>query len=356
MDQAINPQVAHDKSHFHITAEEADHNRRAEILSQGGCTSHLSSCDWTALHAAVDRGHLECVKSLLSNGSDIECRDKEGWTPLHLAAYHGHLDIAKTLIAYGADIFAENMTKKVPLDLSTCMEVRKYIYHIMSEIEELQRASSSGDLSLIRAILSRKELSPNTHFSDSNTPMHLCAGGGHVECLREIRLLGGDVNSRGDYGRAPLHFASSGGFLPCITELLDSDAVLFPKDICAWTPLHDAAFYGHADCMLEIINRVGGHNGWKGLDMENDDGNTPLHCAAMGGHVKCVRVALSSGGDCTRKNQSGFSSIHLAVLNGERECVMEMVCKGEMTVSHAAVLELINVSIEVASKKNMEDK
>ncbi|KAG5785844.1 hypothetical protein H9Q73_000571 [Fusarium xylarioides] len=53
---------------------------------------------WTPLLYAVDRGHLDVVKLLLSNTNCIEVGDKNGWTPLHAAVKQQNCDCATELL------------------------------------------------------------------------------------------------------------------------------------------------------------------------------------------------------------------------------------------------------------------
>ncbi len=54
----------------------------------------------TPLHAAVQHGQEETVKTLLGWGADVNARADSGQTPLHLC---GDVEIAKTLVGAGAD-------------------------------------------------------------------------------------------------------------------------------------------------------------------------------------------------------------------------------------------------------------
>ncbi|KAM0084148.1 hypothetical protein ACKRZS_003599 [Fusarium odoratissimum] len=53
---------------------------------------------WSPLLYAVDRGHLDVVKLLLSNPNCIEVGDKNGWTPLHAAIKQKNVDCATELL------------------------------------------------------------------------------------------------------------------------------------------------------------------------------------------------------------------------------------------------------------------
>jgi len=59
----------------------------------------------TALMKAVQNGHAEIVKYLLSQGADANAKENEkGFAPLHFAATKGDVEIAKILLDNGADI------------------------------------------------------------------------------------------------------------------------------------------------------------------------------------------------------------------------------------------------------------
>ncbi|KAG9499480.1 hypothetical protein J7337_007936 [Fusarium musae] len=60
--------------------------------------NNRDSRGWTPLLYAVDRGHLDVVKLLLSNTNCVEVGDKNGWTPLHSAIKQQNLDCATELL------------------------------------------------------------------------------------------------------------------------------------------------------------------------------------------------------------------------------------------------------------------
>ncbi|KAF5752744.1 potassium channel KAT1 [Tripterygium wilfordii] len=54
----------------------------------------------TALHAAVQNGHIEMVKILLDGGANVNKTDARGWTPKALAESQGHKSIYELLLIY----------------------------------------------------------------------------------------------------------------------------------------------------------------------------------------------------------------------------------------------------------------
>jgi ankyrin repeat protein len=53
-------------------------------------------------------GDIQKIKDLLSNGAEVDIRDKNGMTPLLLAARKGNREIVKLLLAHGADVNAQD--------------------------------------------------------------------------------------------------------------------------------------------------------------------------------------------------------------------------------------------------------
>lgn len=57
----------------------------------------------TVLHFAVKGGDLAMVRTLISNGADVNALNKHDETPLMIAAENNHLTVAKELLSRGAD-------------------------------------------------------------------------------------------------------------------------------------------------------------------------------------------------------------------------------------------------------------
>jgi ankyrin repeat protein len=56
-------------------------------------------CGHTALHDAVDAGHLSVARILVSSGSDVNAANRHGSTPLHLASLWGNPDCVELLVS-----------------------------------------------------------------------------------------------------------------------------------------------------------------------------------------------------------------------------------------------------------------
>ena len=93
-----------------------------------------------ALLAAVINGHHKVVEVLLGFDVNVNCRshDQSNYTPLHFAASKGHLNCAKVLLKCHADINAKDTLGNTPTDLAKRNAKTAVAKLLMSEGIELQ--------------------------------------------------------------------------------------------------------------------------------------------------------------------------------------------------------------------------
>ncbi len=66
------------------------------FLLECGCDTSASKFNGrTAFHRAIERGSINCVKTFIEFGVEVDSRDSEGRTGLHMAADYGHHAILK---------------------------------------------------------------------------------------------------------------------------------------------------------------------------------------------------------------------------------------------------------------------
>ena len=59
------------------------------------------------------------AQDLIDNGANVNIEDEKEWTPLHYAARKGHVDIVKLLVDACADVTVTSETGQKPEDV-TC--------------------------------------------------------------------------------------------------------------------------------------------------------------------------------------------------------------------------------------------
>ncbi len=120
-----------------------------------------------ALFQAALRGHIECVKLLITHGASVNYEDEEGHTALINSAYHGQTEILQMLLDNGANI---EQTAK-------------------GGITAITNAASRGHAECIEILLNHGANIEHT-TKTGNTALTNAAYKGHAECL-EILLKNG---------------------------------------------------------------------------------------------------------------------------------------------------------------------
>ena len=69
----------------------------------------------TALHAAAQGGHEECIQVLIAHGADVHQRTRDGETAVFVAAKNGHTECVLALVAAGCDVRKKDDDGKSPL-------------------------------------------------------------------------------------------------------------------------------------------------------------------------------------------------------------------------------------------------
>lgn len=134
------------------------------------------------LHEAISKNNIKKVQTLITQGVDVNARDKEGWTALQFAAELGHTRICQLLIQAGADINAKStMYGETALHLAAyngALECCKYLIQASADI--------------------------HTKNNDGSTPLHLAAETGSEDICRLLIQAGADVNAHDNAEMKPI--------------------------------------------------------------------------------------------------------------------------------------------------------
>ena len=99
-----------------LAAERGDLAAVQAELDSGANVNDPLSNHWTALHRACQRGHLDIVRLISSNGADVHVKTaKSRQTPLHLACQGGHLEIVRELVRKGANVRVSDVNGLTPV-------------------------------------------------------------------------------------------------------------------------------------------------------------------------------------------------------------------------------------------------
>ncbi|KAJ7372369.1 hypothetical protein OS493_019817 [Desmophyllum pertusum] len=163
----------------------------------------------TALHAAVRRGHISVIKSLLSeNQSAISCANSAGRRPLHEAVRANSYNTLEALLATGANA-------SVPCDtgISSSMQFEPFVPDKVAK----------------------------NHCPCGFSPLHIAAMYGYHSAAKLLIKYRANVNAGDCTGSSPLHIASCHGILSLVTLLVKRGANINAASLNGSTPLHSAA-------------------------------------------------------------------------------------------------------------------
>eukprot|EP00730_Choanoeca_flexa_P006526 TRINITY_DN12169_c2_g2_i5.p1 TRINITY_DN12169_c2_g2~~TRINITY_DN12169_c2_g2_i5.p1 ORF type:complete len:888 (+),score=255.09 TRINITY_DN12169_c2_g2_i5:75-2738(+) len=258
----------------------------------------------SALHAAVENGHIDTVKILLEAGVK-QLDSMEGVTPLYTAAEYDRPKIAALLLKHGGD--ADFVMKT-------------------TGITALFRALQSNRIEVARVLLAHgaKVDQPNR---DGTTPLFFACGAGRPQAFGLLLKYGADVFRRSDDGTHCLHAAAQRGQVEVIKAVMS----MRPKDVKIDDPGHDGqtmlhyAASGHNLATLELLLA-------KGADVEaraTSTGSTPLMMAARQGSDKIVEALLASKANINATANAKLYKarpLYLAAQRG-RASVIELLLK-----------------------------
>ena len=229
------------------------------IVTDGGKDIPPQQYSMLPLHVAVDELNIEFVKILVSQGADVDGKDKHDSTPLHRAVtLPKGLEIVEFLVSQGANV---NATDKFGETI-------------------LMRAALNSSINVIKFLVS-KGAGKDVNVKDKGgyTPLHGAAKYGYVEIAKYLVSLGADVNAqdKGD-GDSPLHALQS-------------------------------QYFNHENLEMAKYLVSQGAN----VNLQNRKGRTPLHlAAALKEKIEVAKFLVSAGTDISVQDKYGKTPLDIA--------------------------------------------
>ncbi|XP_055003277.1 ankycorbin isoform X2 [Sorex araneus] len=214
--------------------EHGDAEKVASLLGKKGAsaTKHDSEGK-TAFHLAATKGHVECLRVMITHGVDVTAQDTAGHSALHLAAKNSHHECVKKLLQ-----------SKCPAE-STDNSGKTALHY----------AAVQGCLQAVQVLCEHK--SPiNLKDLDGNIPLLLAVQNGHGEVCRFLLDHGADVNSRDKNGRTALMLACEIGNSNIVDALIKKGADLTLTDSLGHNALHYSRLSENAGIQSLLLSKI----------------------------------------------------------------------------------------------------
>ncbi|CAL8098969.1 unnamed protein product [Calicophoron daubneyi] len=130
---------------FHTAAKYSDLDSIRLALSEGYNVDTRDKFYKTPLMVAAHHGNLDAAIALIQLGADVNARDNFKWTPLHHAAHSGMIDVVELLLRNGAVIDARALNGGTPLFRAIECSRLNVVNYIMSQGAKIMIETRKGN-------------------------------------------------------------------------------------------------------------------------------------------------------------------------------------------------------------------
>ena len=322
----------HDRLTCHLSYDKIS----ALCLSAGTCTACYCN---TVVHLTT---YVQCIRSLLENGADVEAENVDGLRPIHWAVRTGLVELVELLIQHHANVDAADVYGNRPLHEAVC--------HGLNVVQ----------------LLVKHEAKLNVQNVEGKTPLHVAIDRQQSEAVEFLLKMGVDVGLTDVWRNTPLHYLTAGPQQCAEHEYIVTQTTkhqhLLIRNAMGVTALSSMAGHGILDyanhkreipdagmvvsqedlhsgqlthafsssvipCLLELrhVKTLSKTKVYCRKEFAQVDcyGNTPLHyVVGVYAHLKMYRVStdvtktveflMKRGADVNAQNNDGLTPLHVA--------------------------------------------
>jgi ankyrin repeat protein len=261
----------------------------------------------TPLVYAAREDCIECAKTLVEAGADVNQKTFYGWTPLLVATQNRHYKLAAYLLEHGANPNLANKGGWTPLYLATDnrnieggdypvrapdMDHLDFIQLLIAKGADVNAricgAESTPEECMGDSTETRTNFTMQWLFEDGATPFLRAAQSGDVELMKLLLAHGANPKIFTAHNVTPLAVAAGIGWVEGVTFEWSPEETTEAVKMC-----------------LDL-----------GLDpnVADDEGRTALHGAAHKGRVEVIQLLVDHGADLNAHDGGSRDSVNGALL------------------------------------------
>ena len=261
----------------------------------------------TPLVYAAREDCIECAKTMVEAGADVNQRTFYGWTPLLVATQNRHYKLAAYLLEHGANPNLANKGGWTPLYLATDnrnieggdypvrapdMDHLDFIKLLIAKGADVNAricgAESTPEECMGDSTETRTNFTMQWLFEDGATPFLRAAQSGDVELMKLLLAHGANPKIFTAHDVTPLAVAAGIGWVEGVTFEWSPEETTEAVKMC-----------------LDL-----------GLDpnVADDEGRTALHGAAHKGRVEVIQLLVDHGADLNAHDGGSRDSVNGALL------------------------------------------
>ncbi|KAL1773136.1 ankyrin repeat and SOCS box protein 5 isoform X1 [Sigmodon hispidus] len=225
-------------SHFYIVKGNRKEAARIAAEFYGVTQGQGSWADRSPLHEAASQGRLLALRTLLSQGYNVNAVTIDHVTPLHEACLGDHVACARTLLEAGANANAITIDGVTPLfnacsqGSASCAELLLE-YGAKAQLESCfpsatHEAASKGHHECLDILISWG-IDVDQDIPHLGTPLYVACMSQHFHCIWKLLYAGADVH-KGKYWDTPLHAAAQQPSTEIVNLLLEFGADINAKN------------------------------------------------------------------------------------------------------------------------------
>ena len=254
----------------------------------------LTAIQWAAVH-----GYAQLIELAILNGAKIDAplQGRLERIKIHKAPVYPH-NIWQ-IFAWAnnsAKTKAKDSIIRTPLFLAACF----------------------GHVNAIEVLL--KQGAHMQCFGEMNTPAHISAERGDIDCVEKFIQFGFNINARGINDQTILHGATYSGIeiLNFILQLEGGPNLVNSQDNSGLTPLSYLAKYynppnGQKQLTVELLLQQGAN-----IYARDHSGQTAAHCFAGRGWVDCMQPLINAGFNFHSRGKNDETILHRAMYGGKK--------------------------------------